>query len=106
MQKSSDDINKNLQKLKSDIDRDIHLKVTDLSSEKDNVCAEINKIYHILSGLTDCITESNEQLSIALNRVLSELVFRGIEIDCAFRQGSFRIAILGESRSGCVPSPI
>jgi chromosome segregation ATPase len=85
IQSTSDDINRNLQKLKSDIERDIqnhesrlnnlngevqslNQKFTEISSDKDNVYAEINKMNLILSGLPDCISESNDQLSIALNR--------------------------------------
>jgi hypothetical protein len=106
IQTTSDNINCNLLKLKSDLNHQINNhelrldslngevqclnnKISDLSNDKDKFYMEINKMNLIVSGLPDCISESNEQLTIALNRLLSDVVGRRIEIDCAFRLGLF-----------------
>jgi hypothetical protein len=99
---TSDGINSNLLQLKSDIDRTIHNhdldldnlngkvqvlfnKVNDLSGVK--MYSEVYKINLMLPDRRQAI--SGVQLSVKINRLLSELAGQHIRIDCAFRLGLF-----------------
>jgi hypothetical protein len=103
----SDEINQSLLNLKTDFEikiqnqdsrlgsleaqvKSIANTSSSIDSCKDTMCAEINKINLILSGLKDSATELQQPLTSEFERILQFITSANIKIDCAYRLGKYQ----------------